>query len=518
MNKLDILLKCILLVYRESELVDSDTDNSKDLIKTILGTFKDERKIILGGEQDIYGDLKSVIINILNNPEIDKESIIQSLSVILKDKESILNNIEKSINAEMTQGGLKKSIISLRNHLSNYYKLTEITTLLNKSTYTLNTNRLEEPVTDFVSKLITNLEALNNTSKTKDVGIVDELDIQDDDELDVVLTKVKKQTTGEARYKTGWIELNEMLNGGFRAGEMVVTSALQHNYKSGFIQSLFAQLCMYNKPSLINKDKKPLNLLISLEDDTEIILNFLYRYLWYSEHYEIPDLDRTSSTEIACYIKKKLTATGFHIKILRVNPSEWTYKHLFNKILEYEANGYEVKILVLDYLSKLPTTGCDNTGPMGTALRDMYNRVRNFCSARQILNFTAAQMSVDAKQLLRNGIPKKDLVKEVVGKGYYEGSKQIDQVVDVEILQCIATIGKKYYLTLQRGKRRFPEIVDEEKKYFMLPFPYKAPIPANLDLEGKYIGFPYSKEDNRIGAIGESSIEESSGSDLDFQF
>ncbi len=213
MNKLDVLLKCVLLLYREHEITDSESDNSKDLIKTILGLFKDEKKIVLGGEHDVFDDLKSLIVNMLNNNDIDKESLIQSLSVILRDKESILNNIEKNINTEMSQGGLKKSILSLRNHLNNFYKQTEITTLLNRSSYTLNTNRLEEPISDFVSKLITNLEALSNVTKTKDPGIMDEVDIEDDEGLDVILTKVKKQTSGEARYKTGWHELNEMLGG-----------------------------------------------------------------------------------------------------------------------------------------------------------------------------------------------------------------------------------------------------------------------------------------------------------------
>ena len=49
MNKLDVLLKCVLLLYREHEITDSESDNSKDLIKTILGLFKDEKKIVLGG-------------------------------------------------------------------------------------------------------------------------------------------------------------------------------------------------------------------------------------------------------------------------------------------------------------------------------------------------------------------------------------------------------------------------------------------------------------------------------------
>ena len=53
-------------------------------------------------------------------------------------------------------------------------------------------------------------------------------------------------------------------------------------------------------------------------------------------------------------------------------------------------------------------------------------------------------------------------------------------------------INKLYYLTLQRGKRRYPEIVDDNKKYAILPFPSKAPIPPNMCANGEYVGFKYA--------------------------
>ena len=491
MNKLDILLKAITLLYRESELDNNDSDNSRDLVRTILNLYKESNaKRFVGGESNVIEDLKHLVSDFINNPDsYEKTTLIESLEFVLRDHPAMLASIIKNLNTEMTQPGSKRSIVALRNNLNNYYKEEEIKALISKASYQLNTNTIkDETIQEFTSKLITTLETLNMTTRAKDPGIVDEIDLENDDDMHNVLNKAKEHSGNDGRWKTGWKELNDMLGSGFRSGETVLTSSLQHNYKSGFIQSLFAQLCMYNKPKLKDSTKKPLNILISFEDDAEIISEFLYNYLYFSENKKLPVLKEVTTKEVSEYIRSRLSITGFHVKILRVNPSEWTYRHMFNKLLEYEASGYEIKLLTVDYLSKLPTTGCVSTGPMGTDLRDLFNRVRNLTSSKNILFMTPHQLSSDAKQLLRNGVNAKDIVKEIAGKGFYEGSRQLDQVVDVEIHQMIASIKKQPYLTFQRGKRRFPEIIDEDKKYFMLPFPYKAPIPPNLDLDGNYIG------------------------------
>ncbi|EPU3828968.1 DnaB family ATPase [Campylobacter coli] len=502
LNNLDILIKSITLLHRENELSQLDgssNDNSRELVKTVISYNKNEKKPLLGGESTVLDDITSLLDDMIHNPNnYDKLSLLQSLELILKDHSSILKIIDKNINIEMSVPGLKKSIISLRNALNTYYKQQELRSMINKANYLITTNRIEEPLPEFISKLVLNLEALMATSKTKDPGIVDEIDINDDESMLEATKKIKAQNEGTGRYKTGWKEMNDMLGGGFIPGETVLTSALQHNYKSGLIQSLFAQLPMYNKPTLKDQNKRPLNLLISFEDNTDIIVNFIFRYLYFSENRVLPDVNGFDIQHITSYVKERLTRNGFYIKIIRVNPSEWTYKSMFNKILEYEANGYELKMLFIDYLAKLPTTGCDTSGPMGTAVRDLLDRVRQFCSAKGITLFVPHQLSTEAKQLTRNGVAAKDFVKEIANKGYYEGSKQLDQIVDLEIHQHIAKIKGQYYLTFQRGKRRYPEIIDDDKKYFMLPFPYKAPIPPNINLEGEYIGFDYTDDKSKV--------------------
>ena len=57
--------------------------------------------------------------------------------------------------------------------------------------------------------------------------------------------------------------------------------------------------------------------------------------------------------------------------MIRVNPSEWTHRDLFNYVLKLEADGFEVHATFVDYLAKLPTTGCNVSGPSGTDFRDM---------------------------------------------------------------------------------------------------------------------------------------------------
>jgi hypothetical protein len=169
--------------------------------------------------------------------------------------------------------------------------------------------------------------------------------------------------------------------------------------------------------------------------------------------------------------------------MLRVNPSLWTYRDLLNKLLEFEASGYEIHAVITDYLAKLPTTGCDKSGAQGTDLVDMFNRIRNFIGPKRILFITPHQLSTDAKSLIRNGIPEASFVKEIANKGYTEKSKQIDQVVDLEIYQHKAYINRKPYLTLFRGKHRINTILDDCKFYATLEFLPKIPIMPDIDKE-----------------------------------
>lgn len=489
------MVKSILLLYREN----MDTDggyNSKDLILNILKQIEEDKKLLQGEGIDNSDQLKQLIYDAMNNTSVlDKDQLELTLSSILKANTTLVNKIVSELNKELGPIALKNSVLALRDYLTKQYKQKEIANIISKAAYRIRTGNIEGDISSFTDRLINNLETLNTSiaSKKVDKAIVTELNISNKQDMASVISKAKANTNGKGRFKTGWEEINRMLGGGFRAGETVLISALQHNYKSGMLRSLFAQLCMYNKPVLKDKSKKPLNVFISFEDDADIALEFFYKYLYFSEYNQQPDLSNVSIEEIGDFINSKLSITGYNVMLLRVNPAEWTYRSLLNKILEYEAEGYEIHVLVTDYLSKLPTTYCEH-GPTGTAFRYMLTTVRDYTSSKNILFINAHQLSTEAKMLVRNQIGELEFVKFIANKGYYEGSRQLDQVVDLEIQQHIAKTGEdEAVLTLQRGKRRYPEIIPNADKYAILPFPSKIPcIPPNLSLDGTYVGFKYN--------------------------
>jgi len=483
--RIDILLKTITLLNRERELDVSSEDNSNDLAKTILETFDTNAKNnqLFGGDASIISDLRYLIKDLITNGDgYDRESLVSSLSIILKDRDVFINVVNKTINVDMDLPSLKRTILTLRSRLTHYYKEFELRRLISKASYAINTGNLgKNSLLEYSKALANNIEALTfTTSKTKDPAIVDEFDIDSEDAIKELFKVFSGENRDTNLLKTSWPAINDMLQGGFRRGSFVAIYALQHNYKSGFIRSILAQLLRCNVPILKDPTKKPLMVYISFEDDTVISIEFLYNYLYYSEFRKLPDMTEVSPAEAASYVKKKLCVTGYNVKILRVNPSEWTHKHIFNKVMQYEADGYEVHAVLVDYLSKLPTTGCIQ-GPTGTDMRDMFNRVRNYMSSREILFISPHQASSEAKQLLRNGVNPLNFVKEIAGRGYTEGSKQLDQVVDLEILLHKTKLNGKWVLTVQRGKDRRPGIIDDDKMYTILPFPKKAPIPETLE-------------------------------------
>lgn len=481
-NKLNILIKCVTLLYREIHInrENDGSDFSTDLVSSVLATYNGDsnNKPAMGNSaliSDGLVDFCHKLINGLNN--YSEEDIIDTMSLLLKDDKSLLANVTTTLAKELTMASLKRSVVSLRLQLKSFVTETTIKKKILKCIYDFN-NTPQLNIIEYTKSLLMELDLLASSKGDSIPGIVSEIDIEDDS-MEKVLQSVKDLTDNTSRLVTGWKELNTMLQGGYRRGETCVINALQHEYKSGLVQSLFMQIPMYNVPRMIDATKKPLVLYISFEDDAEVFGGFMYKYLYSSEHGTLPDLTDITPAEIQEYMKEKLKINGYHIKMLRVNPSEWTYKELFNYIIYLESQGYEIHACLVDYLIKMSVAGCVGKG--GTEYRDLFDKCRQFFSVKKITFITPHQMSTEAKQLVRNGTNKLNLVKEVVNKGYTELSKQIDQVVDIEICIAKALLNKRWVLTMMIGKHRGAGIIPDEHKYQILQFPTGMPIPPNIN-------------------------------------
>lgn len=476
-----VLVKCITLLYRES-LITEKTDNSSDLVRTILEEIKlPEYNLSINHDRDILSALKDTALYMCSNPidyVYEKEELLQRLKVNCAADNKIYEAFEQGITKDMDEGSLKRTILNIRKFINDVFRENEIVKIVKDASVSINFNREKiKNIRTFVNDLCTKLEPYQIEANRTDPAIVSFVDIGDTKSLSSVFHEIKDMADLSGLLLTGWQGLNDMLQGGLRPGEQIVLPALQHKYKTGFTLTLFKQIAIYNKPKLRDPKKKPCLVRISFEDSLANNLQFLYNNLHFNETGQLADIKNTDIDSMASYVREKLSANGWHIKMLRVNASEWTYKDLHNYILELEAEGFEVHACIVDYMPMLPTTGCEE-GPMGHALRDLYRRTRNFFSARKIVLITPHQLSTDAKQLLRDG--RQDFVKLLPGMGYYSGSKQIDQEVDLEVFLHIEKLNNQSFLTLQRGKHRGLEALEETKKYMVLPFPPKGPIPDDL--------------------------------------
>lgn len=503
MKIVDLLTKSIILIYREHlhDNVDSlnDSVNLVTNILTHIGTIDTDNGLPLQANSFIP-ELIDLLVEKLDEPSgpINKEIMLNSINIITKDNDRVNSVLTDAINNDLSEGLLHKSILDLKRYLVNYFKEKKIIGILKKSYFDFSKKRTSiKNINEYINTLILRLEALELQSTNKDDKIVSEVDISDTSALTKVITEIADVSNSKGVMRFGWQGLNDMLQGGIKRGEFMVVSALQHNYKTGVTLSIFEQIALYNTPYMYDDKKKPLLLRISFEDDLTNNIEFMYLYLKHDETRKHVTIKNVSVEVMAEYIKERLGVNGYNMKVLRVNPSEWTYQDIFRKIIELEAQGFEIHLLMLDYLAMVPTTGCKSSGAMGTDIKDLFMRVRNFCSLKKIAVITPHQISTDAKQLLRNGLPPELFVKEIANKGYYAGTRQLDQEVDVELYIHKVVKDKKAYLTIQRGKHRTPTIIDDDRLFMVLPFPRGMPIPGDIDkVKSHTKGLPSNTNDD----------------------
>ena len=503
MNPKLLLVRGICLLYRESQIT-GQYEHSYSLMREIIqhvglpaiqNGFNHEREILEG--------LKGTALYMCETPPdyvYDQAEFLQRLKINTLEEESLYEAICDGIVPELTEEELKRTCLSIKRELNAYFKEHKLFKIVNDAAYMVKFSRAKiTNMKEFVSKLSAELEPYMIDIATKDPAVITDVSMNNLDQVTKVFNGVRKSANGVGILKTGWQGLNRMLNGGIRRGELVVIGALQSKYKTGFSLTLFKQIAMYNIPEMIDPKKKPMLLRISFEDSTQMNFQFLYQSLKENETGQKVDLIGVPDEEMARYVQEKLSVAGYNVHFMHVNPSLWTYKDICNKIIEFESNGYEVHMCMLDYLIKIPTTGCDQ-GAMGTDVFNLYERIGNFMRARGIACVTPHQLSTDAKRMIREG--RTDFVKSLPNCGYYMKSSQIDQVVDLEIFIHIEILNGISYLTIQKGRHRGIQ-TPIKHQYLVLPFQIINGEAAGImdDLNGEDSSLKH------VGATRENGVE-----------
>lgn len=389
-----------------------------------------------------------------------------------------------------------------------------------------------ESVSDYLTELTGKLEPyVNGGGIEDDPGIVTSVSSDDSQKLIEIFNEVKNRDKGLTGFRFGFKGLNRFYKGRLETGKLVTLGALQHQHKTGMSLAMFRHAFMYNLPVvkewLVQPDlplpeaepgedpidpekgwngipltytedeadffydefimkeapyrmkdgkdpfkggtpkRRPALLRISAEDEMIDNLEQLYKNIYFNVYKEMPDMKLVTKVEIQEFVSSEISRNGWYVEFLRINPSEWTYRSIIQRVIDMESKGLDVQMVMIDYLAMIPTTGCTD-GHAGYALRDMFRRLRNFFSARDILLYTPHQLSTDAVRQFRQGT--EDFVRQLPNKNLYADSTQIAQEIDLELFCHIEIINGVSWLTVQRGKYRSPKVVDENDKYIALPF------------------------------------------------
>lgn len=479
-----LLVKCICLLYREAEIDQKGT--SAVLCVEALETVKTPEASMeaQSGKECLIG-LHETVRWMIDNKEdkaFDKTQLLQRVRVNTKDESYLYNAVVDGVEKLDDKDQIQEQIVGYRQEIKQYLSGIKIDKIIVDKFRRLKMSGEKVNYTEFVREVVSELEPYTKSGDNNSISsLVDSVSLENEDDISDMMEKSRKETSGEGIIRTGYQGINRMLgdHGGFRRGEMVVIPALQHNFKSGFALNLFKQAALYNTPYMRDPAKKPMMIHLSLENELTQNITWLYSNLKENEDQAPCDPNTVDLREASKYVKERMGATGYRIEMLRVDPSSFTFFDMFDLIMNFESQGYEVHMIVCDYLSMMSKQGCTQ-GPAGTEIRDLFRRVRNFMGPRGITFVTPHQFSTEAKMLVRQGV--EEFVKEVANKGYYDSCKTIDQEVDLEInihIERIPGIGA--FLTCQRGKHRKVNITPEKDHYTVLPFDDKLLLGGILD-------------------------------------
>lgn len=383
-----------------------------------------------------------------------------------------------------------KVIQSYRSHLTQHLNEEKIIKVLKDYHQRLVFKRGQ--VTDLVDEIVemgNKLEPLIQArTRQKHPAMMDSMDFSDQETLAQYFQEVKVNLSTEGALKTGWQGVNRMLGsvGALKRGEFVVVGGLQHNFKSGFMLSLFTQIALFNKPFLRDSTRKPLLLFVSFENEITDNLLWIYRYLKENETGEAVVDSQVDITEASAYVSERLRETGFEVRMDRFDPTEFSPASFIGYLDSFQADGYEIVGLFVDYLNMLPKTGIE-AKTAGDDIRLLFRRMRNYCSPRGITFISPHQLSSDALQLTRENV--EDFVKVVANKGYYDGCRRLGQEPDLEIFIHIVKVNGQSYLTIHRGKHR-SAVTAERNQYVVLPFKDVGTIPWDIDGEDTTLAMP----------------------------
>lgn len=490
-NPKQILVNCITLITLENR-PDSPASRSTELIKDVIKSIplKEATTDVDHGRQTFY-ELRELTVQLNAKTKEEYPSIqeiLQMVRVACRDEVFLYDAIEKVVMEDFPDGAsVMRRVSSYRNALQHHLNEESIKNLFKEYSGKIlfNNGRNGSMLADVYNELADRLEPfVKARGAVKHPAEMGAVDFGNPNELIDVFQDAGEQLSPDGAFKTGWKCINRMLGevGAIKRGEFVTCGGLQHNYKTGWVMSLFIHAALFNKPFMRDPAKKPLLLFVTLENEIPGNVLWMYEYLKENETGEKVDRNNINYHEASQYVSMRLRENGFDVRMHRFDPTDFTITSFTNWLDSVQSEGYEIQYLVIDYLNMLSKSGID-TKVAGDDIRLMFRKLRNYTSPRGIACITPHQLSSDALELTRNNT--EDFVKIVANKGYWDGCRRLGQEPDLEFLFHIVEMNGKKYLTIARGKHRYT-VTATKHLYTAMEFKPVGSLPWDIDKEVDY--------------------------------
>ncbi len=311
-------------------------------------------------------------------------------------------------------------------------------------------------------------------------------------------------------WRFGQQGLNRALGkkGGVALGRFMNISALPHNFKSGLLLSILIWLIHYNEPPAFLPGPKVI-LLISLENETDENVQWLYRKMYYTEMGHLPPPDITK-VELGIWVSEYLNRRGFHLRIHRYEPHEFGFQTLVQLVQAYESDGFSVAACVIDYLQMARKASSEraSNASRDVIIQELFSNCRNFMSTKTITTFTAHPLNREAQKL----VSLHTKIVQKFGDEHQADSMGVSREVDIQMYIHIEYnhMGVPY-LTCKLTKHRYEDETPQAHKVFAMPLVEGLGLVDDLGKPATFVSNIYEanfngEPSNDIATVTASSV------------
>jgi len=486
MTPIHLLTKTICLAFQEA-LQYGSTGVSAELIDKVYESVKptDTSSAIADATRDRVVALSETLLWIKNTKdpeELNDSTLLRRIRIDALGDSDIYEAIERSVTTGSEQDRIK-AITSERLSIKRYFREKSVTEKILAVAKDIRFNQEKIDVAKLWKSLSTEVDQLIGNTSEKDPAIVNDVSSENMVSLVDACAEVMDDESSVNGVRFGLQGFNRAIGGCLKAGRNMMLTALQHNYKTSMVNSLFADACQLNTFVCKDPNKKPAVVLFIFEDILSDSLRFIYTYIYANENNGAqPDLSKITQAEMAGYLAEKLNQTGVVFRIIKVNASNWNYKDVIAKMDSVEAEGLEIMCAIFDYIAIIPTTGLPDN-PSGYAIQLMWRYIRLHCAAKKIPSISPHQLNTTARNTkLEGGY---NFVRKVGGNGMLAGNNGLEREPDVTIDQHLEEYsdGHTYY-TAFVSKLRGPTI-PKAHKYFVYRMPESGPLLRDIHTQSR---------------------------------